>query len=155
MTGIKDETRLRSLADSFRQIYDHEGYRLSLPYPGIEDLLVGWQQRGTPVHIVTNKREIPAKRIIAHLGWDALFQSVYAIDSRTPAYDSKSVAIAALISERKISPDRAVYVGDTLADQLAAQANGLAFIGVAWGYGALAGEGVVVDAQTLSGWVPA
>lgn len=152
MTGISDEGQLAQLSDSFRHIYDHEGYKLSQPYPGIAELLTTWRALGLPAYIVTNKREVPTLRILAYLGWEALFERVYAIDSRTPAYENKTVALASLLRDCAIDPASAVYIGDTRSDGEASQANGLAFTGVAWGYGALSGEGVVGQVADLPYW---
>ncbi|HEY9103092.1 HAD family hydrolase [Chitinimonas sp.] len=152
MTGIGDEGQLVQLSDSFRHVYDHEGYKLSQPYPGIGDLLSKWRALGLPAYIVTNKREVPTLRILAYLGWEGLFERVYAIDSRTPAYENKTVALATLLRDCAIDPATSVYIGDTRSDEEASRANGLSFTGVAWGYGALVGEGVVEQVADLPYW---
>ena len=92
---------------------------------------------GHPLHIATNKRLHPTEKILAMLGWDALFTTVYALDMVTPRLPDKATMIARQLAEQAIDPTTTAYIGDRREDGEAARANRLAFFAATWGYGAI------------------
>jgi phosphoglycolate phosphatase-like HAD superfamily hydrolase len=48
---------------------------------------------------------------------------------------ASSAELAALLAEQRLTPDQALFVGDTSEDRDAALAAGVRFAGVAYGYG--------------------
>ncbi|MDR0634540.1 MAG: HAD hydrolase-like protein, partial [Azoarcus sp.] len=90
---------------------------------------------GHSLYIATNKRIHPTRLILAHLGWSACFEAVYALDLFTPRLPDKAALIGRLLADCRIDPAQAVYVGDRIEDGAAAEANGLPFIAATWGYG--------------------
>lgn len=133
-----DEATVRRLAEAFKHSYDSEGYRRTLAYPGIAELLAALRAAGHTLAIATNKRLQPTELILQHLGWREHFVAVYALDMFSPALPHKSAMLARLLDELGIDPLHAVYVGDRIEDGAAADANQLPFIAANWGYGSLA-----------------
>ncbi|MDR1461992.1 MAG: HAD hydrolase-like protein, partial [Azoarcus sp.] len=136
LANADDPALIERLARAFRQSYDNGGLLETAAYPCIGELLANLHAAGCVLHIATNKRIHPTRLILAHLGWSACFDTVYALDMFTPALPSKTAMIARLLADRHIETARAVYVGDRIEDGMAAEANGLPFIAAAWGYGA-------------------
>lgn len=137
LAGRDDEALIERLAARFKQSYDGTGYRATRAYAGVDGLLHALAGRGLRLHIATNKRIHPTRLILAHLGWEALFDSVFALDLFSPRLPDKAAMIAQLLLERRVPAAQAVYVGDRSEDGESAQANGLPFLAATWGYGSL------------------
>lgn len=140
VSGITDPEGLQQLADSFKAYYDDQGYQQSGVYPGIPEMLEKLHQRGLTLHIATNKRLLPTLKIIAHFGWAPWFTHIYALDVQNPPFAHKTAMVAGLLAQQGIAPETAIYIGDKAEDGEAAQANGLPFIAVHWGYGGFTGQ---------------
>jgi phosphoglycolate phosphatase len=123
------------MAEQFKSFYDIHGCLKSQPYAAVDDGLKNLVNAGFKLHIATNKRLIPTKTILSHLGWDILFYSVYTLDKVGISFQSKSDMIAKQLKDLVLSQDQAIYIGDRTEDMEAAQNNQLNFIGVSWGYG--------------------
>lgn len=119
------------LAGLFKQHYDETGYRDTRAYGGVADMLKELQHHAYRLLIATNKRILPTRRIISHLGWNGIFDEIHALDAFTPPLRSKAEMLATLRS-RLHAPT--VYVGDRPEDATAAQQAGFPFLLAAWGY---------------------
>ncbi len=136
ITSKKDYPVLNALADKFKVHYDALGYRDSVVYPGIDNLLGNLRKQGFILYIATNKRSIPTNKIVDYLLWSSLFSAIYSIDSNgEKPYKNKAEMISALLKNETIDPKLAVYIGDRVEDYHAADSNGLKSILVDWGYG--------------------
>lgn len=135
MTGIEEAAELDRLAERFKDIYDTSGYRESIVYNGIEQLLATLHHNRIPLAIATNKRRKPTLKILKHLGWEQYFSLVGSLDTLTPAHPDKAALIASMLLELNLIPSATLYVGDKYDDGFAAIANGLQFAAAAWGYG--------------------
>ena len=140
LSGTSDAAVIADLSRRFAAVYDTTGYLETAAYPGVGDMLRRLAGQGLCLHIATNKRIHPTRKILAHLGWDALFDNVYALDLFTPRLPDKAAMIGRLLADRAITSDRAVYVGDREEDGLSAEANRLPFLAATWGYGSLPAE---------------
>jgi phosphoglycolate phosphatase len=144
LSGTRDSSTLRMLASAFKDCYDNDGYRQTVPYVGVECMLGELKSRGYCVSIATNKRILPTERLIRYLGWESFFSGIYALDSFVPALKVKTDMLAYVLAQRGLAPRSTVYVGDRGEDGQAATANQMPFLLAAWGYGK-----TVADA----GWV--
>lgn len=136
LCGETDDIRLGDLALSFMKLYDHDGYKASIPYEGASSVLDQLYSSGLSLYIVTNKREVPTIKIIEHLGWAKYFKKISAIDSYDDIPKNKSAVLHETIKICAIDSLRSCYVGDTHKDYEAAKKNNLHFIFAKWGYGA-------------------
>jgi phosphoglycolate phosphatase len=135
LAGSSDGALIERLAGHFKAHYDSVGYRETTVFSGIPEMLAGLAGLHIPLHIATNKRLIPTRRILDHLGWTAYFRTVRALDAWSPAVGNKAEMIARQLKEETLSPDSTLYVGDREEDFIAARANHLHFALAAWGYG--------------------
>lgn len=135
LTGAEDPHVIRTYVESFKRHYDDGGYKQTLAYPGIVELLTALHDGGFALHLATNKRHAPTRLILDYFGWSSLFQSVYALDMYDPRLPGKGALLKCLLEERAFRPADALYIGDKTEDGLAAEQNGLEFFGVQWGYG--------------------
>ncbi|MEI7429031.1 MAG: HAD hydrolase-like protein [Betaproteobacteria bacterium] len=135
LTGSNESKLLDTLCADFKKHYDQLG-ALETPYfPGIPTLLKNLINSGITLHICTNKRQFPCERILSSLGWENKFSSLYALDREQGKYSDKSSLLAAQIRELALDPATTAYIGDTTADGIASEANGIPFYYAAWGYG--------------------
>lgn len=137
VSGSQDPGLLQALAADFRQDYDSQGYLDAEPYPDTTRSLVRLREHGLVLHIATNKRGVPTRKILDHLGWSSHFASVYCLDEH-PADADKSAMLRRIVADRNIDVRRSLFVGDTPPDAIAARANAMPFLAVSWGYGSAA-----------------
>lgn len=137
LSGSDDPALLQSLSEHFKHHYDSTGVATTDAYPGIEEMLDAFAATGTVMHISTNKRLSVTHAILARLGWQDRFESVYALDMVEPRLPSKAHLLSKQISEQRLDPSVTLYIGDKFEDGEAAKANGLAFHYASWGYGDL------------------
>ena len=136
LAGAPDPQVLDRLTAAFTAHYDNAGLLETEPYPGVQRMLEAIAGNGLRLYIATNKRDVPTRRILMHLGWDRLFERVYALDTFAPPLTDKSALLARLVADAGLQVNDCSYVGDRPEDALAARVNRLAFYWAGWGYGA-------------------
>ena len=118
----------------FKPLYDESGFPNTVPYPGVPELLAALKAAGAKAYVVTNKRHGATQLIARKFGWDRTLDGVWSYDTFETKY-RKPELLARLLEDLGIGAKDAVMVGDTKGDVDAGKANGLATIGVTWGYG--------------------
>ncbi|MEI6207199.1 MAG: HAD hydrolase-like protein [Desulfuromonadales bacterium] len=147
LTGITGDADIDTLVEYFKESYDTVGFQATRVYDGVEELLAALAGKQVQMAIATNKRKIPACKIINMLGWEYYFTVVGSLDDRTPPHPDKAALIGAVLSEMGVDVAASVYVGDKPEDGEAANANQIPFIAAGWGYGAW------VDEMLKPGWI--
>ncbi|WP_341743867.1 HAD family hydrolase [Azonexus hydrophilus] len=137
LSGSDDPALIGRLGEAFKASYDGAGYRETAAYAGVGELLAELAGAGLTLSIATNKRIHPTRLILDHLGWRGHFTHVYALDLISPRLPNKAAMIARLLADQDIAKEQAIYIGDRSEDGESADANGLPFIAVTWGYGSL------------------
>jgi phosphoglycolate phosphatase len=102
-------------------------------YAGVTAMLAGARRLGT-AFVATSKPALYAERIVRHFGLGPHFARVYGSDLGG-RFEDKTELLAHVLAMEGVAAARAVMVGDRAADIIAARVNGLASIGVLWGYG--------------------
>lgn len=132
--GLPDEV-VQNLINEFKQDYDSSNYHKTVLIPGICDLLKFIKKNQFNAYIVTNKRALPAKRILAFLQIADNFIDVISPDTDDQKFVKKADMIKFLINKHKLIKDETIMIGDTDQDVYAAQENNLASIAILDGYG--------------------
>lgn len=104
------------------------------PYPGVPETLAALRDAGWAMAVCTNKPYAASIAILDALKLSAFFTAVIGGDS-TPARKPDPRPLQAAIAALGIDAADAVMIGDGPHDALAAQAAGVRFIGVDYGYG--------------------
>jgi len=131
--GLPDGTDLDTMFATYLDRYTEAPLRLGAPYEGVETTLEALARDGIACGICTNKPQVPTERLLAGLGLDRHFPVVIGGDSlavKKPHADHIGTALERL----GVAPARAVMVGDSRTDVLAAQASGVPCILVSFGY---------------------
>ena len=132
----------QDLRTRFGEHYDNDGFPNTKEYPGVLDRVRQIRAAGGRVFIVTNKRLAGAKAMAKKFGWMDVFEGLYTGDMHKddPAIGKlrKPELLARVMKEVGATPSESVMVGDTGNDFEAARQNGVASVGVTWGYGTAA-----------------
>lgn len=128
-----DQTQFfpRQTLDRIRRFYDSalqdEIDSIAL-LPDALDILVELGRRGVKRAVVTNTPIEVARRVLAAKGLDVLLEAVAAAGeaAEKPAPDLILLALSRLA----VAPNRALYVGDSQSDLLAARAAGVTMAGL-------------------------
>ncbi len=118
----------------YREYFRDTGIFENEVYNGIENLLKEIKASGRKIILATSKPEEFAKRILVHFGLDKYFDFAAGATMDT-SRSKKGDVIAYALKECGCSSKNAVMVGDRMHDILGAKENGLASIGVLFGYG--------------------
>jgi phosphoglycolate phosphatase len=125
---------LTRMTEEFTAYYAENILVDSRPFPGLAEAMDRLTAEGALLAVCTNKREALAKKLLAALGIAASFRAIAGRDTfpkskPDPAHVLDTIRLAGG------DPKRAVMIGDSSADSLAAQGAGVPFIGVSFGYG--------------------
>jgi phosphoglycolate phosphatase len=118
----------------YRERFSTVGLYENVPYPGIEEMLGALRSVGLQLFLATSKPLVFARRIVDHFGMSDHFSGVYGseLDGR---FDDKAELIAHLLATERLAPAECVMVGDRSYDVIGAARNGVAAVGVTYGYG--------------------
>lgn len=132
--GRFDDDRVAEGVQAYRAHYGAQGFLATEFYPGVSETLEQLLGLNMPIYVATSKRTVFAQRILEHLGRSAVFAGIYGSEP-DGAVDSKADLIAHLLRRHDLPANRCLMVGDRRQDVLGAAANGVATVGVLWGYG--------------------
>jgi 2-phosphoglycolate phosphatase, prokaryotic len=119
--------RMRAL---FAEEYER-AHELTTVYPGVVEALGVLRAEGWRIGLCTNKPQRPTQAVLAHLGWEGLFEVVIAGDSLPHIKPEPEPLFAALAP---LGEGPAVFVGDSEVDSATAAAAGLPFALFTEGY---------------------
>lgn len=146
------QQRIADAINAYRERFRRVGMFENRLYPGIADALSTLRRAGYRLAVVTTKPGVYAGRIAGHFGIAHHFLHIHGslLDgSRT----GKTELIAHALEAGSVEARCAIMIGDREQDISGARANGLAAIGVTWGYGSreellAAGADAVVDSAS-------
>lgn len=119
----------------YREYFKDRGLYENAVYDGVEELLKQLQGAGKKLILATSKPEVFAVEILRYFHLDKYFTLIAGATMDT-SRNKKADVIAYAIQQSGISDlSEAVMVGDREHDILGAKENGLASIGVLYGYG--------------------
>ncbi|MEE1610862.1 HAD family hydrolase [Microvirga sp. CF3016] len=118
----------------YRERYSDVGLFENEVYAGIPLLLRTLQERGVRLFVATSKLQVFARRIIDHFDLSRFFIEIYGSEPDNRNADKRDL-IRHILDQERFDPVRAVMIGDRKHDAIGAKANGMASIGITWGYG--------------------
>jgi len=134
LLATSDRSLIERAMALYREEYGESGLFENQVYAGVAQMLDQARELVSSAFVATAKPKIYADRIVRRLGLDRYFAGVYGPDL-TGRLDDKADLLAHLLATEKVSPERAVMIGDRAGDVLSARANRVRSIGVLWGYG--------------------
>lgn len=118
----------------YRERFGRVGLFENEVYPGIGDALGRLRDRGFELRVATSKPAVFARRIIEHFDLAGYFLAVEGCELDGTRSDKRSL-IAHILRQSGIAPSDALMIGDREHDVFGARENGVAAIGVLWGFG--------------------
>ena len=134
VAGTGDEALIFEAVTRYRERFADGGMFENRPYPGVKTLLASLQRAGHRLFVATAKPTIFAKRVIEHFELSPYFEAIYGAELDGTRSRKKDLIAFMLKSEGLVAGD-CVMIGDRDQDMIGASANGVARIGVLWGYG--------------------
>jgi phosphoglycolate phosphatase len=127
LRAASDTAKIARMREVARTLDPTVFFNLLRPYPGLSDLLLKLKQNYR-LGLATNRSAtIPA--IVDYLGLTRMFDAI--ASARDPVRPKPAPDIVQLCLERAgVKPERAVYVGDSDTDRIAAADAGTHFIGL-------------------------
>ncbi|MCA8929311.1 MAG: HAD family hydrolase [Alphaproteobacteria bacterium] len=121
----------------YRERFGAVGLFENRVYDGIPATLAACRQAGLRLFVATSKPTVYATRIAAHFSFDRHFEAVCGSELDGTRTD-KSALLAWVLARHGLDPARTVMIGDRHHDMVGARNNGMAGLGVAYGYGSRA-----------------
>lgn len=118
--------------EAFRTYYSEHCTDMTVPYPGIEELLELLKKQGYRLGVVSNKADEPVKTLIEHC-FPNIFDCVTGEKTgvrRKPAPDTVFETMRALSA----SKSETLYIGDSEVDRQTAENAGCDCVLVSWGF---------------------
>ena len=118
----------------YRERYGTIGLFENEVYAGIPALLKNLREKDVRLYVATSKLQVFARRILDHFELSRFFIEIYGSDLDNRNADKRDL-IRHILEQERLDPAGAIMIGDRKHDAIGAKANGLASIGVTWGYG--------------------
>lgn len=118
----------------YRVRFSETGLFENAVYAGIPELLDRLRSHDMRLFVATSKPHVYASRIIEHFGLSSFFEVVYGSELDNRNADKRDL-LRHILDQERFDPLQAVMIGDREHDAIGARANGIASIGVTWGYG--------------------
>ncbi len=138
LTSINGETNLKiksQFLNEFKEHYDKIGYKNTLLYNDVHEVLNKLYENKVKLFIATNKRIKPTKLILDYFSIYKYFLKICCPDSDEKKFKNKTDLISNLLELYKLDSNETIMIGDTMHDGVAAKDNKLDFVLVAHGYG--------------------
>ena len=119
----------------YREYFAKTGMYENAVYPGIKELLAELKSAGKELIVATSKPTVFSEQIIEHFGLTQFFKAIVGSNLDGSRIHKDEVIAFALQELTGIAYDRVIMVGDRKHDIIGAQKNGIASIGVTYGYG--------------------
>jgi phosphoglycolate phosphatase len=136
LLGPADEHLAEVAVAKYRERFGSVGLFENNLYPAIAETLDQLKQSGHSLSVATSKPTVFAERIIAHFGLGKYFRSINGSELDGTRSD-KTTLIAYILKRDDIGPKDTIMIGDRKHDMIGARQNGVAGIGVGWGYGTM------------------
>lgn len=123
----------RELLSRFLAYYKAAPAEHARPFDGVVERLMTLKSKGLKIGICTNKAHDIAEVVIGALGFDAFTASLVG-GGKTPAMKPDPSQLLLCLEEMGVSPENALYVGDSETDEATAFAASIPFILYRGGY---------------------
>jgi phosphoglycolate phosphatase len=135
VNGETDSTIIKEFLYAFKLHYDNDGFKKSQLFENVSEILKSLLNDKLELYIATNKRKKPTNLILDYLNLNQYFKGVYCPDSFELIFENKTKLVQNLLTSFTLEKSESLFVGDTSHDGIAAEANGLDFALVEYGYG--------------------
>lgn len=118
----------------YRERFGDVGLYENAVYPGVPEALDALSTAGARLFVASSKPGVYVERILDHFGLAPRFEAVFGAELDGTRTDKRDL-LAWALDRTGVAPADATMIGDRGADAAGAAHNGLAFLGVLYGYG--------------------
>ena len=129
----KTEENIMRVRKSFIPYYDEHNTDFTKPYEGINELLQTLQSKGCMLAVASNKYHAATEKLIKYSFPNILFAAVSGQRENVPVKPDPAI-VYDILKITDISPEEAIYIGDSGVDMQTALNSGIFSIGVTWGF---------------------
>lgn len=131
--GAKDQETILKIRKHFIEYYNDHNSELTVPYPGISELLATLQSKNIQLAVASNKYQQATTELIQHFFPDINFVAVFGQRENVPIKPNPAIVNDILAITGKDRKD-VLYIGDSGVDMQTAQNAGVDAAGVTWGF---------------------
>jgi phosphoglycolate phosphatase len=132
--GMNDDEAKQAIA-YYRERFSKVGLYENLAYDGIKELLEDLRRQGKTLFVATSKPTVFSIKILEHFGLSHFFKEVIGSELDGTRAEKSQVIKFVLSKIAGYDASKIIMVGDRKYDVVGAQENGIAAIGVTYGYG--------------------
>ena len=129
----RTQEKILEIRQHFLKYYGAHNSELTVPYPGILELLNELQTSGIKLAVASNKYQEATKVLIKHFFPDIEFVAVFGQRDNIPVKPDPTIVYDILKIAKK-EKSNVLYVGDSGVDMQTAQTAGVDACGVTWGF---------------------
>lgn len=124
----------KTAVEYYREYFIEKGMYENEVYPGVRELLQRIKEQNSTLIVATSKPEVFAKQILEYFQLAPFFDHICGSQLDGTLSD-KSELIQSILQSKQVNKTDAVMIGDRKHDIIGAHRNGIASIGVTYGYG--------------------
>ncbi len=129
----RDDADVVRLRTRYREYQNDHHDQMTTPYPGVVETVRALHATGHPMAVVTSKLEVGARRSLKYIGIEKCFGAVVGLDATTRHKPDPEPVHYALERLGRLSPERALFIGDSVHDLRSGNAAGVATGAALWG----------------------
>lgn len=130
-----NDDEVQQAIEYYRERFSKVGLYENIVYEGMKELLEELQNQGKTMFVATSKPTVFSIKILEHFGLLHFFKAVIGSELDGTRVEKSHVIEFVLSKIDGYDPSKIIMVGDRKYDVLGAQENGIAVIGVSYGYG--------------------
>lgn len=129
----RNEENILRIRQHFIPYYDEHNADLSLPYPGISDLLVKLQERNIGIAVASNKYQRATHKLVSHYFPTIQFAAIFGQREQIPIKPHPQI-VQEILAQTGFTKEETIYIGDSGVDMQTANNAQVESIGVTWGF---------------------
>ena len=131
--GAKDQETILKIRKYFIEYYNGHNSELTVPYPGISELLGILQSKNIQLAVASNKYQQATTELIQHFFPNINFAAVFGQRENVPIKPNPAIVNDILAITGTDKKD-VLYIGDSGVDMQTAQNADIDAMGVTWGF---------------------
>lgn len=122
-----------AVTGDFLEYYAQHSMDQTAPYPGIIEMLTGFQAAGHKLAVISNKADPLTRDVVNHYFSEIDFDQVLGMRSDLSPKPDPAGALQ-IAGQLEVKPEDVFFVGDSMTDMKTAVNAGMHPIGVSWGF---------------------
>ena len=129
----KNQDNILRVRQHFLEYYGTHNADLTIPYPGMVNLLQQLQSAGIKLAVASNKYQKGTEKLIKLFFSDIHFVAVFGQRENIPAKPDPTI-VRDILDIANVEEQEVLYVGDSGVDMQTAHNSGIDAVGVTWGF---------------------